>query len=1055
MDPVSHHYLLPAAMPGVLIYLAAAAVVAVWIWMHVRRMRGQKGWRVAFFLGRVLVGWGALSALSQAFQRYLVVFATSWPLWPILLGGALAVELAVALYALERRTISPRVGAVLTALRTALILLVVWMLCQPVRVFEVEKKIERVVAVLLDVSASMRIPDPGMTSAEKVRLGEMFSIRSARRPYRLDETARTLRETREELSAQADWLTSLAQLDPAALSQQLTRRSKDIRKALAKVRETVAAQTNAVVAPLASSALKPDDPARASILAIGPKLAADVQVPLAEAAAAMDTFDPKNPGAAHARLLDAVRRAAGTLTDAEPKVAAVGETLDRIFYDSLPAAARQEIEAAALKPRVDLARGILLQRTRAEGGGGGSNLLERLQARYKVKVYTFASQPAEAGLHGGLGEAAPETNGTAGVRFLQTDIALALEKTLTDTASEQLAGVLLLSDGRHNGGEPVEQSARRLGLQHVPICPVVFGGGQRPPTDAAVASISAPDTVYAGDRMFVSVDVKLDNLAGTNVIVNLLDGTTPVDSKTIAVPADSFRKRVQLADEPKTNGLHSYRVVVQRCPGEVVDSNNECAVPIRVTDDRVKLLVVEGLPRWEFRYLKNLFSGRDKSVRLQYVLFNPEEVAGLPLKPKVPASVARSVDEAEATALPENEAEWMKFDVIVLGDVAPAALGEDAQRALRKFVAERGGTLIVISGRFYMPHAYATSALADLLPVVFTPGDKVLLAGPEKRLRVALTQEGRDSPIMRLAVDAEENAKVWTGMPELYWRHAIRDTKPGASVLAYALPDPPPSFMEARSPHEVPDEEVVRQRRQIERENPLVVTHNYALGRVMFLAFDHTWRLRYRTGDTYHHKFWGQTLRWATADKILFGTSIVRIGTDQSRYTPDARIRVRAKIVRPDFTPVTTARPIVSVTSGSHEVLRKRMQYVPGSAGIYAADLGALPEGEYRASLEAVEAADVGSLPPVACEFGVARALPAELIELAADRGLLGRVAGLTGGLMVEPARVEEAVARFGPPALTRQERREYALWNSWPLLSFIVALGAAEWILRKKTRLP
>ena len=60
--------------------------------------------------------------------------------------------------------------------------------------------------------------------------------------------------------------------------------------------------------------------------------------------------------------------------------------------------------------------------------------------------------------------------------------------------------------------------------------------------------------------------------------------------------------------------------------GEVFTTNNDWPLEVAVTDDRTNVLLVDSVPRWEFRYLRNLFYGRDKSVHLQYVLLNPDEI---------------------------------------------------------------------------------------------------------------------------------------------------------------------------------------------------------------------------------------------------------------------------------------------------------------------------------------------------------------------------------------------------------------------------------------------
>jgi hypothetical protein len=331
--------------------------------------------------------------------------------------------------------------------------------------------------------------------------------------------------------------------------------------------------------------------------------------------------------------------------------------------------------------------------------------------------------------------------------------------------------------------------------------------------------------------------------------------------------------------------------------------------------------------------------------------------------------------------------------------------------------------------------------------------------------------------ITRLKVEPAENLETWASLPDLHWRCPIAGTKGAALVLAYALPPQAPDYMKAGEgeapaepkaaqppsaakggvPAKGPSDEVLRLRQQYIRDHALLVTHNAALGRVLFVATDHTWRLRYRVGDTHHHRFWGQILRWATADKLPAGTNFVKLGTDRPRYSADQAVRVRAKITQPDFTPVESDDVTAVIYLADKPVLRRKMDYVKGSLGLYAADIGKLEGGTYRVELDAPAAKGIlasESADKVTSEFFVEPAVPQEQVELSANRGLLERVASLTGGQVADPAHATEALAALGEAAKVIPDRRQWSLWNSWPLLLTIVALAGVEWFLRKRARL-
>jgi hypothetical protein len=106
------------------------------------------------------------------------------------------------------------------------------------------------------------------------------------------------------------------------------------------------------------------------------------------------------------------------------------------------------------------------------------------------------------------------------------------------------------------------------------------------------------------------------------------------------------------------------------------------------------------------------------------------------------------------------------------------------------------------------------------------------------------------------------------------------------------------------------------------------------------LTFDQTWRLRYGVGDTHHHRFWGNLLRWGTGENLRAGTENVRLGTDQLAYETGDRVKLLARLTADGFRPETKAgvTAIVSDPSG-RTVAARRLTYREGSSGIYEADL--------------------------------------------------------------------------------------------------------------------
>jgi hypothetical protein len=1060
-------YILPEAVPAFLAWPAALAAAAAWWGAQRARQPGRTG--KAFwvgFAGRSLIGFATLLLFAQALAGAITV-AAQWPPWLVALLGAAAVEGIVALYDTERQGLDERVAHVLVALRIALVVLLALMLLQPELHLRLTEQHRRTVAVLVDDSASMRIADTRLSPARKVRLAQVLLADAPARPFRLEQTALALRDAAGRLALRAQWLGMVSELPPQAAGERVAGEAGELRNDLAEVQDAVAAQVKELEEPLRQLG---DGTRTAELKTAREALAGPVAGRLAQAV--QTAADPEKLVAQLGPLLQLLQQTREDVLGAARGVNDAADALDAALYESLDEQARARVDRVASLTRLEIATRLLLtpagDAAKALTDYPPGSLLDRLGADYRLRIYRFASRarpverlaaPGEPAADDGpepvdddKPEAAPripdeETN--------MTSLASALRQATLDTPAELLAGIVLLTDGRDNAPESVEPVAQRLGLQEVPVVGIVMGG-EKPPTDAAIVSLSAPETVYRGDKIIIGTDLKFDGMAGREARLDLYSADTVVASQSIEIATDQVRTRRELVDTAADTGMTTYRVALSVFDDEVIRDNNEYAVTISVTDERTQLLVLDGRPRWEFRYLKNLFISRDKTVKLQWLVFQPETIAGQGPRPVIPAAAGKPLEETEATALPQDQSQWLRFDVVILGDVSPQWLPPPAQEALRKFVTDRGGTLIVVAGPQFMPGSYLGLPLAEILPVQFEKSAAPFVRQQEESFRLALTPQGRESLIMRQEVDPKANEQFWEGVPPMFWRHPVVGTKPGATALAYARPMPPPEFL-VEGEDEAPAAELVARRNEFMRSHVLVAQHRVALGQVIMLTFDRTWRLRFRAGDEHHHKLWGQLLRSATISRMPSGTGLARLGTDRSRYALHSRITARAKIIQPDLKPLVSEEVAVSVYRGEHRIMRRKMEYVADSPGLYEAQLGKLPSGSYRVALEspALEEILQETAEPIVSEFSVDPAGSAEQAELAADAGTVGRLANVTGGALLEPSQIARAPHHLGANMLRLVKERQFTVWDSWPLLLAMVIIATCEWLIRKKVGLP
>jgi hypothetical protein len=220
---------------------------------------------------------------------------------------------------------------------------------------------------------------------------------------------------------------------------------------------------------------------------------------------------------------------------------------------------------------------------------------------------------------------------------------------------------------------------------------------------------------------------------------------------------------------------------------------------------------------------------------------------------------------------------------------------------------------------------------------------------------------------------------------------------------------------------------------------------------VLGLAFDRTWRLRYRTGDVRHHRFWGQILRWGLGERLRAGQEHFRVGTDRLVYGPEDAISVMARVLDENFAGVTDAElEAVLKTAEGREITRTRLLPRAESHGFYEAALP--PQGRAGAcSLEVVRLDSVARERAETSLLVTASRRPIEMGNVRPAKETLEALAKGTGGKVVAPDALASLVELFGEGRRTVQERREYALWNNPFVLLLLAVLLTLEWLLRKK----
>ncbi len=394
---------------------------------------------------------------------------------------------------------------------------------------------------------------------------------------------------------------------------------------------------------------------------------------------------------------------------------------------------------------------------------------------------------------------------------------------------------------------------------------------------------------------------------------------------------------------------------------------------------------------------------------------------------------------AETGRLPQDISGWDQYDVVILGDLAPKYLNGATQDSLDEFVRVRGGQLVVISGRDHMPRQFASQPFMDLLPV-----EKAGRLTSAHRLQVALTAAGRTHEALTLADTEQRSERVWQQQFDYLPLHTVseysRPKTTAESLIAIESADTSASAQSdlSRAP-----------------EHALLCWHQVGAGRVVYLSSPSTYHLRFRRGDRYHHRFWGQLLRWLTAADRSMGTQTVRISTDRVRYQHGDEVDVTLKLTENDGRPVAgaTVGVIASPETGSDVSIELTADdNVPGR---YLGSLAGLGAGPWRITPTGNEIDRLlprsGQKLQTESRITIAEADSPELLNTRCNITLLEQIAEVTGGQVLPPTAIDEVLHLTALEQQVTERVERQALWNRWSLLAIAFGCLCTEWVVRRR----
>lgn len=668
-----------------------------------------------------------------------------------------------------------------------------------------------------------------------------------------------------------------------------------------------------------------------------------------------------------------------------------GMEADRIAM-TLDANQRQAVLSSS---RLDLARGILTHHA--------APVLNELGADLDISYHSFGKSARLIS-----DDNIPGAEELAGLKAVEpaTSIATSLEAASRSGITAP-AGIVLLTDGIDDASSKrTEAVLQDLGARGIPVFPIPIGLQQ--PDDISIRTIVMQEVAFSGDSVPVQVHLLSKGYERRTVKLSVTLNDRPVSQKRVRLQGGLQIEDIDFNVDLYEKGAAKVAVAVEEFEDEVSTANNRIERSIRVVNEKVNVLYIEGNNRWEFRYLSAILK-RDPRLKTTFIASS----AGPEFARNSPEHIER---------FPSKREEAFKYDLVILGDVDAGFFSPEELGLLEELIRDRGGSLLVLCGPTHTPSSYSGTPVETMLPVRFDAESKWELTS--ESAYPVLTPEGRSSMVMVLENEPEENDRVWSRVAPLDHLPPLTGVKPGATVLA--------TLSDAAAGSQ---------------QYPMVAWHRYGTGKCLSVATDRLWRLRFKTGDKYHWRVWSQSIQFLTLSRLMGEHKRIRLETDRTTYRDGEQVRLYAQVLDEDFEPMVHPSFEISVNGVGDNPLREKVSLQPDrtSPGLYEGFFTTAVPGRYR--LEANEdEKEVSNT----TEFQVA-VVNEELSDTNMRLEGLQRIAERTGGTCLTVNELSKLKTLIGKEPLITTVRTERALWDNGWVAALLIGLLGMEWILRRR----
>jgi hypothetical protein len=590
-----------------------------------------------------------------------------------------------------------------------------------------------------------------------------------------------------------------------------------------------------------------------------------------------------------------------------------------------------------------------------------------------------------------------------------------LVRSVTDvvqslSAARRNQRILLLSDGIDSEDAGLEPLIAAAQARQVSISCAAFG---TPTTtcDIGLVAVAQQDSLYPDELGGLTARIYHSGAQDRRTTLRVQAGQD-IQSIPIELSGPNVFE-VPVLIRQSEPGTYAYQLSLEALPEETELANNATTVFVPVKPRRIRVLLLEGQPFWDTKFIAETLRKDERIELVQISQIAPG---------KVETIVTRWEDAAGPT-VPRTLEEWSAFDVVILGKDMQRLLDAGSAATLVEHVEQGGGHVIFARGQAADVSNEEGRGIAETLasiePVVWQ-GDILPIAKLEATLAGRLT-----AWLSREAIGADLGQAIDALRPWTQWER-VGSIKGAASVIVQA---------------------------EVEGQwQPAMVVGPAGDGTAVVMAGEGLWRWSLYPPTSpelagFYDVFWSNLVRaLALGSDFEPGQQVALNLSESSVRLGDAvTIDVALKYEVPNGPPLS-----VVVVAADGQPTDIPLLKLPGRVPRYQAKWTATATGLYEVRLSAP-----GFQPAELTKNLIVYAMNLELLDTGYRPERLKQLADQTGGQFYDTTAHSQFIrdlkqdlqTQFLPP------RIEYFWDQTWIMLLVLVAVGA-EWILRRQANL-